>query len=92
MFQKQILSFEDTKTLNPLVLDYLLKKKETDHLYTFYPDAEGYKELLQDKNLFSSLNRKVLVQSLTEQAKAVKNTGCLLYTSFYWRLSPSSQG
>ncbi len=74
MFQKQTLSFEDTKLLNPLVQDYLLKKKEINQLYSFYPDLDGYKKLLQNPKLFSSLNRKVLVQSLTTQANAVENT------------------
>lgn len=74
MFQKQILSFEDTKTLNSLVQDYLLKKKETEQLYSFYPDADGYTKLLQDPELFSSLNRKVLIESLIRQAKTVNNT------------------
>jgi bacillithiol biosynthesis cysteine-adding enzyme BshC len=74
MFQKQTLAFEDTGLLNPLVQDYLLKKTETSPLYSFYPDLEGYKKLLSAADLYSGLNRKVLVQSLTEQAGGVKNT------------------
>ncbi|MBK6522617.1 MAG: hypothetical protein IPG08_09910 [Sphingobacteriaceae bacterium] len=44
MFQKHTLSFEDTGLLNALVQDYLLKKKETEQLYTSFPDLDGYKK------------------------------------------------
>ncbi len=74
MFQKQTLSFDETKHLNALVHDYLLKKKDTEPLYSAFPDLDGYKKLLSDQKLYSSSNRKVLVQSLTQQAQTVANT------------------
>jgi bacillithiol synthase len=74
MFQKQTLAFEDTKLLNPLVQDYLLKKKETEQLYSCYPDKDGYKRFLQDPKLYATLNRNVLVQGLLQQAKSAANT------------------
>jgi bacillithiol biosynthesis cysteine-adding enzyme BshC len=74
MFQKQTLAFEDTKLLNTLVQDYLLKKKETEQLYSHYPDKDGYKKLLQSANLFSDVDRHTLVACLTKQAQTVANT------------------
>lgn len=74
MFQKQTLPFEETELLNTLLQDYLLRKKDTEALYSHYPNLEGYKKLLQDDKLFSSLNRELLVQSLTQQANSVSNT------------------
>lgn len=74
MFQKQKLAFEDTKLLNTLVQDYLLRKQETEQLYGFYPNKDGYAKLLSQTNLFLGLNRTTLVQSLSKQAKTVSNT------------------
>ncbi|MBK6521479.1 MAG: bacillithiol biosynthesis cysteine-adding enzyme BshC [Sphingobacteriaceae bacterium] len=74
MFQKHTLSFEDTGLLNALVQDYLLKKKDTEQLYVSFPDIDGYKKILGDTKLYATLDRKILVQSLLQQAQAVTNT------------------
>lgn len=74
MFQKQTLAFEDIKLLNALVQDYLSKKKETEQLYSFYPNKDGYSKLLSQTKLFSDLNRSELVKCLTRQARTVSNT------------------
>ena len=74
MFQKQTLSFEDIGLLNTLVQDYLLKKKDTEQLYSSFPDLNGYKKLLGDANLYATLKRKNLAQSLLQQAQSVSNT------------------
>ena len=74
MFNKQIISFEDTNLFNKLVLDYLSKKKDTEQLYSFFPELDGYKKLLNTPKLFVNLNRSVLVDSLQAQANRVSNT------------------
>ena len=74
MFQKQTLSFEDIGLLNTLVQDYLLKKKDTEQLHSSFPDLNGYKKLLGDANLYATLKRKNLAQSLLQQAQSVSNT------------------
>jgi bacillithiol biosynthesis cysteine-adding enzyme BshC len=74
MFQKQTLSFEDTGLLNALVQDYLLKKKDTEQLYSSFPDLDGYKKLLGETKIYNTLNRKTLVQSLQKQAQLVANS------------------
>jgi len=74
MFQKQTLPLEDTRLFNALVQDYLLKKKDTERLYSSFADLDGYKKILVDQKLYPNLNRNILVQSLTQQAQTVANT------------------
>ncbi len=74
MFTKKIISYEDANQFNKLVSDYLSKKKDTEQLYSFFPDLEGYKKLLSNPTLYTNLKRDLLVNSLQTQALLVSNT------------------
>jgi bacillithiol biosynthesis cysteine-adding enzyme BshC len=74
MFTKQLLPFSTTGSLNKLVSDYLLKKKEVVPLYTNFPNKEGYDTAINAQGLYANLDRKLLVNSLSQQAITVNNT------------------
>lgn len=74
MFTKQHLPFSTTNSLNKLVSDYLLNKKEIAPLYANFPNKEGYFNVLNDKDLYANLDRKLLVNSLSKQSITVNNT------------------
>ncbi|MFO0434763.1 MAG: bacillithiol biosynthesis BshC, partial [Sphingobacteriaceae bacterium] len=74
MFNKQLLPFSTTGSLNKLVSDYLLKKKEVVPLYTNFPNKEGYDAAINAQGIYANLDRKLLVNSLSQQAITVNNT------------------
>jgi len=74
MFKKQHLPFENTNLFNKLVLDYLSKHPDAKSLYTHFPDKEGYQALLKQADLYTTINRSLLVKALTQQASLVSNT------------------
>lgn len=74
MFTKETISFNTSGSLNKLVADYLLKTKETEKLYAYYPDVNGYSSILKQPELFEHLDRTLLVEQLKSQASATTNT------------------
>lgn len=74
MFKKQTISFEHTNLFNKLVLDYFSKNDDVRSLFSFFPDKEGYEQILNTPNLFESINRKPLVDALLRQSNLVSNT------------------
>ncbi len=74
MFKKQTIPFEHTHLFNKLVLDYLSKHSDTKALYSHFPDKDGYQALLKDTDLYSTVNRPLLLKAVTQQANLVTNT------------------
>ncbi len=73
MFEKITLSYKETGVLNNLVLHYISRHEELKKFYTHYPDAKGFKGLL-DSHPFEQTDRKTLVASAIKQASTVSNT------------------
>jgi bacillithiol biosynthesis cysteine-adding enzyme BshC len=66
-------SFENTKALNALVFAYINKKEELDSLYQYFPDKNGFAEIIKS-NLFEKLNRNYLRDILIKQTSYTKNS------------------
>ena len=79
MFKKETIELKRSGAINPLVLDYLEKKESLKSFYSHYPDKKGFSEILKT-NLYSSLNRNLLAEILSEQSKLVSNTSSLTKT------------
>lgn len=62
------------KILSHLVYDFLSQKTELRSFYDQFPDKNGFKQFLSNKNLFKDLDRKLLVDVLKEQSALVSNT------------------
>ncbi|MES2680709.1 MAG: bacillithiol biosynthesis cysteine-adding enzyme BshC [Bacteroidota bacterium] len=73
MFKTTFLDFKNSGTLNPLVLDYLEKNDKVRPFYNFFPDLEGFSNLLKNKP-YTNFDRLTLSDILLKQSAEVKNT------------------
>lgn len=73
MFQKQTLSLNSTSLFSGLFSDYINRVKTAENFYEFHFDKSSFGNFLQ-KNKFESLDRKILVKVLIQQADSVSNT------------------
>src|ERR1700743_1594364 len=73
MFKTIHLDFRNAGVLNPLVLDYLEKKPHLGPFYDFFPDPQGFSELLKT-GPYADFDRQRLVGILKAQSGLVGNT------------------
>lgn len=74
MFKLSNISFENSGSLNPLVLDYIKQTEKLKPFYNHFPDKTGFDSLLKS-NPYSKLDREILTLTLLEQSELVLNTG-----------------
>lgn len=73
MFKKETISFSKSGVLNALVFDYLNKSEKLSSFYSYFPNEQGYKKLLDTKP-YSDFDRETLVRLLLAQASTVTNS------------------
>jgi bacillithiol synthase len=73
MFKTTHVDFKSAGTLNKLVFDYLSKDAALKPFYEFYPDIEGFRQLL-NTNPYNHFDRTTLSTNLLQQSRSVKNT------------------
>ena len=73
MLQASNISFAESKALNPLVFDYIERKNELKQFYSYFPDKNGFSEILKS-NLYSDFKRDKLSEILINQSALVKNS------------------
>jgi bacillithiol biosynthesis cysteine-adding enzyme BshC len=74
MFSRHYISFEESRSLGSLALDYTRKKETLKDFYFAYPDKEGFEKIIGN-NSWQDLNRTLLAEILASQASSVENTG-----------------
>jgi bacillithiol synthase len=72
MFKKSTIDFKSSGVLNKLVFDYLSKNEKLSSYYDFFPEADGFKKLLDTKP-YSDLKREKLAELLIQQSQLVAN-------------------
>lgn len=73
MFHTTHLGLRQSGTVNSLVQDYLERKEQLRPYSSFFPDIEGFRELLRT-NPYTGLDRKALSEILFRQSRQVANT------------------
>ena len=64
----EIVQFQGTMELNPLVRDYLMGKPDLAHLYTYKSEAEGVLQSARKRlSTFTPHQRKLLTEALRGQ-------------------------
>ncbi len=74
MFAAEGVSYNKTKSFNPVVLDYLAGAVELAPFYSFAPSLAGIEQAIQAKKN-QPVNRMLLAQVLQEQYKGLAETG-----------------
>ncbi len=64
------ISYKETNSFSPIVLDYLAGKEALQPFYQFKPELSGLKAAMEQRN--SILNRKLLVHTLQQQYKDIQ--------------------
>jgi bacillithiol biosynthesis cysteine-adding enzyme BshC len=73
MFKTSQVDFKSAGTLNKLVSDYLKKNSDLRTFFGFFPDKQGFSELLKTKP-YNDFDRSRLSEILLRQSDLVKNT------------------
>jgi len=73
MFKKTNLNFKSAGVLSSLVLNYLNKDEKLKPFYGFFPDENGFSELLKSKP-YKDFDRTLLSEILMEQSALVGNS------------------
>lgn len=73
MFAAQHIPYTQTNSFSKLILDYLNDAEPVRPFYSFKPDKEGIRALLEQRKKFAT-NRTVLVQVLKEQYAALPSS------------------
>lgn len=73
MFTAKTIPYKTSGVLNSLVRGYMNKNETLKSFYAFFPDKNGFNELLNSKP-YANFNRQALSDILLKQSEAVKNT------------------
>ena len=73
MFKKSTLDFKSAGVLTSLVADYLNKDEKLKSFYGYFPDVDGFEQLLKSRP-YEDFNRETLSTILTKQSLVVANT------------------
>ncbi len=73
------LSYKETNYFTPLIIDYLDQKESLKPFYNRFPTLENFEAQIQEKDqFFTSAKRKVLVEVLKDQYKALQTSEAVL--------------
>ncbi len=72
MFKKNNIDYKHSGVLNTLVYDYLSKNQQLNSFYSYFPDKQGFEQLL-NTNPYNSFNRNELSDILHQQSLCVAN-------------------
>ena len=73
------LSYKETNYFTPLIIDYLDQKESLKPFYNRFPTLENFEAQIQEKDqFFTSAKRKILVEVLKDQYKALQTSEAVL--------------
>lgn len=73
MFSTKTISYKTSGVLNSLVREYMSKNESLKSFYNFFPDKNGFSELLKSSP-YKGFNRVQLSEILLKQSESVTNT------------------
>ena len=70
--QAKYISYKQTNSFSPVVLDYIERKEELRPFYSYSTDFEGFKKAIENRSFFA--DRELLVKTLQKQYESISTT------------------